>query len=89
MKNWFQFFWALLNHFNPNASELVLNSMLIMDEFYDFAFSYNPRDIIDLKLLSIFMSQLNSDEEKERRSQILCFAATYNKVFDSSSLLTS
>jgi hypothetical protein len=45
MKNRFQFFWALLNHFNPNTSELVLNGLLIMDEFYDFAFSYNPRDI--------------------------------------------
>jgi hypothetical protein len=86
MKNQFQFFCTLLNHFNPDISESVQNGLLMLDEFYEFAFSYNSRDIIDLRLLSIFTSQLNSDEEKERRSQILCLAAIYSKVFDSSSL---
>jgi hypothetical protein len=65
MKNQFQFFWALLNYFNPNTSKLVINSLFMLDKFYDFIFFYNPRDIINLKLLSIFISQLNSDKEKE------------------------
>ena len=87
MINRFRFFWIMLNHFNLDKLESTQNGLLMLDGFYNLAFGYNSRDIINLQHLSLFATVLEPVEEEERGSKIMRLASMYSKLFDSSSLL--